>query len=176
MQNRLLARRRGVITPMVAICLVAVLAIVALSVDGGVLLDARRQAKSAADAAARGAAIEMLDMKLGNNTSANPSSIRASAFQIAAANGYTNDNTNSVVTVNIPPTSGQYIGMDGYIEVIIESKQQRAFSRLMGSGAVSVYGRSVGAGTFVPSKGSVLVLNKKKRSALALGKGTSSLI
>jgi hypothetical protein len=170
------ARRKGIITALVAVTIIAVLMIAALSIDGGRILDARRQAKAAADAAARGAAIEMLDFVSGNNPSATLTTVRASAFRIAADNGFANDGTNSVVTVNSPPTSGAYAGQSGFIEVIIESKIDRGFSRLLGSTPLSAYARSVGAGTYVPTQGSVLVLNPKKSNALALGKGSSRLI
>jgi hypothetical protein len=169
------SRRRGIITALVAVTIVAVLMIAALAVDGGRILDMRRQAKAAAESAARTAAIEMLDMKLGLNQSATISTIRNSAFQAALANGFANDGINSTVTVNTPPTSGAFAGKDGYIEVIVESKLDRGFSQLMGSGKVSVYARSVAAGTFIPTQGSVLVLNPKKDSALSLNGGQSTL-
>jgi Flp pilus assembly protein TadG len=168
--------RRGIITVLVAVSLIAIFAVVALTVDGGLLVDARRQAKSASDAAARGAAIEMLDMETGANTDATLNTVRASAREIAASNGYANDGVNSIVTVNIPPKSGAYAGQHGYIEVVIEYKQQRAFSRLFGADPISVIGRSVAAGTLVPTQGSVIVLDPKKNNALALGKGSSRLI
>src|SRR5207253_8869845 len=92
-----------------------------------------------------------------NNPSATLASVRASALRIAADNGFANNGVNSVVTVNSPPTSGAYAGQSGYIEVIIESKIDRGFSRLLGSDPLSAYARSVGAGTYVPTQGSVLV-------------------
>src|SRR5258708_4938857 len=116
-------RRRGIITVLVAVSLLAVLAVLALAVDGGRLLDAPRQAKAACDAVARGAAIEMLDMVYGANPDATLSTIRASALEIAAANGCANDGVDSIVTVNMPPRAGDYAGQDGYVEVVIEVKQ-----------------------------------------------------
>jgi hypothetical protein len=168
--------RRGIITILVAVSLLAIMAALALSVDGGRLLDARRQAKSASDSAARGAAIELLDMTTGANPGASLASVRASALEIAAANGYANDGVNSVVTVNIPPKSGAYAGLDGYIEVTIEQKQQRAFSRILGSDPISAVGRSVAVGSLVATQGSVIVLDPKKKNSLALGKGSARLI
>jgi hypothetical protein len=167
--------RRGIITALVAVSLVAVLMIAALSIDGGRMVDLRRQAKAAADAAARGAAVEMLDMASGTNSTVTLNTIRATAFRLAADNGFNNDGATSIVTVNTPPTSGSYAGMDGYIEVIIEAHLDRGFSRLLGSNQLSVVGRSVGAGTYAPTKGSVLVLNRKKKNALSLGHGSSAL-
>jgi hypothetical protein len=168
-------RRRGVIVLLVAVSLVAVLAILALSLDAGRLVDARRHAKAAADAAARGAAIEMLEMESLARTDITLSTIRQSAFDLAEANGYANDGTNSVVHVNLPPASGPHAGKHGFIEIIVEARLPRGFSRMFGSEPLTVVGRSVAAGTLVPSKGSVLVLNSKKKNALALGKGSSSL-
>jgi Flp pilus assembly protein TadG len=173
--HRVSRHRRGIIAALVAVCLVAVLMIAAISIDGGRILDIRRQAKAAADAAARSAAIEMLDMVSGNNTSVNTSTIRATAFRVAADNGFTNDGANSIVTVNTPPTTGAYSGQNGFIEVIIESKLDRGFSRLLSSDTLSVVARSVGAGTYVPTKGTVLVLNPKKKESLTLGNHNSAL-
>lgn len=168
-------RRRGVITVLVAVCLVAVLAAVALSIDAGRLMAARRQAKAVADAAARAAAIEMLDMEAGSKPDASLSTVRQSALDAAEANGYLNDGQESIVTVNTPPQQGEYLNANGYVEVIIQSRLQRGFSRIFGSAPLSVAGRSVAAGTFIPTQGSVIVLNPSKRSALAMGKGTSQL-
>ena len=51
------ARRKGTVVVVVAISLTALLAFVALSIDGGLLVDKRRQVQSASDAAALAAAV-----------------------------------------------------------------------------------------------------------------------
>jgi Flp pilus assembly protein TadG len=52
-------RRSGAVIVLVALCLIAMLGIVAISLDGGFLLDQRRRLQSAADAAALAAAIDL---------------------------------------------------------------------------------------------------------------------
>jgi hypothetical protein len=153
---------------------VAVLGAIAFSIDAGRLADERRHCKAACDAAARAAAIEMLDM-LSGNTKVTLTSMRQSALDFAAANGYAHDGTNTIVSVNMPPLQGEYKGLSGYVEVMITSKQTRAFSRIFGSDLLSIAARSVAAGTMAESKASVLVLDPKKNNALAIGKGTSVL-
>ena len=51
--------RRGVVAPFVALCLIALLGVTALVVDGGLLLADRRKVQGAADAAALAAAIDL---------------------------------------------------------------------------------------------------------------------
>src|SRR5262245_8236869 len=121
--------RRGAVTALVAVCFLLMLpAVVALVVDGGVLLTERRRAQATADAAAMAAACVLydnypVDQGLGNI--GNPS---GAALAVASANGYTNDGVTSSVTVNIPPLSGTYTGLPGYVEVIVTYYQGRAFS------------------------------------------------
>ncbi|MFO0967336.1 MAG: hypothetical protein U0793_17395 [Gemmataceae bacterium] len=57
-----------------------------------------------------------------------PSYAATVALDSAAANGYANDKVNSVVTVNIPPTSGEFKGKAEYVEVIIQWNLQGGFS------------------------------------------------
>src|SRR5712692_3687703 len=99
--------RRGAVTPLVAVCLLLMIpAIMALVVDGGMLLTERRRAQATADAAAMAAACVMYDnypVDQGAGKIGNPS---GAALTVASANGYTNDGVTSTVTVNIPPLSG----------------------------------------------------------------------
>src|SRR5215469_14967021 len=50
------ARRRGTVLPLVALCIVALLGLVALAVDVGLMMVARNQCQNAADSAATAAA------------------------------------------------------------------------------------------------------------------------
>src|SRR6188768_282385 len=52
-------RRNGTVVVAVGACLIGMLAITALSLDGGLLLDKRRKQQAAADAAALAAASEL---------------------------------------------------------------------------------------------------------------------
>src|ERR1700687_1395550 len=107
------SKRRGAIVLFVAVCLTVLLGVVAIALDGGVLLTERRPAQATADAAALAAASDLYK-NFGTNGGRDCSrTAKASPLSTAAANGYANDGTVSVVTVNIPPSSGDYSGKAG---------------------------------------------------------------
>ncbi len=163
-------RRQGTVVPLVAISLVAIIGLAALSVDGGNLYRERRNTQTAADAAADSAAIELLASFSTSGGLDSNGKAQAAARSLAAAHGYSNSN----VVVNIPPASGSYAGKKGYAEVLIETNPPQFFSRIFSDKALSVYSRSVAAGTLIPTKASVLVLDPKKKKSLKLkGKGSS---
>src|SRR6516165_12797347 len=118
--------RRGTIVVLLAVCLMVILAFVAISVDGGLLLDQRRQVQSAADASAMAGACMLYSQFPTNKGLDSGNSAVVAALNQAAANGYyTNgnsgngnngngNNANSTITVNIPPQSGLYAGKASY--------------------------------------------------------------
>ena len=126
--------RRGAVTVMVAICMVAIVGILGIALDGSILMGEQRHAQAIADAAALSAAA---DLGLGKCTT----TVTSDASAIAAANGYTS--ANSTITVNTPPTSGDHAGASGYVEVIVTYNQSRSFSSIFGSGTVPVQARGV---------------------------------
>jgi len=139
------------VTVQVVVSLLALMPMLAVVADGGLLLVERRHAKATADAAALAAASDIY-AKNGSTGSAS-----ASALRVAPANGYTNHGTPSTVTVNIPPLSGNFtvakIGAaraSGYAEVIVTWNQQRFFSGYFGSGAIPVSTRAVARGVAQP--------------------------
>jgi Flp pilus assembly protein TadG len=164
--RRVHARRRGTVAALTAICLIPMLGIVAIVLDGGVLLDDRRQAQTAADAAALAAAVDLFDNyptcegKDSNGTAAQ------SAFTTAKANGFPNDGVNSTVTVNIPPKSGPFTGRNGYVEVLIAYNQARYFSNVYGSGALKVTARAVARGSYTGANPGILVLDPTDNNTL----------
>jgi hypothetical protein len=151
--------RRGVVTVFVTICLVILLSIVALAIDGGTLLSERRHAQATADAAALAAAADLYANYWTNGGTDPCGSANTSALTTAADNGYNNDGITSVVTVNIPPTSGDYIGKAGYVEVIVQYNQQRNFSNLFSSGTIPVRARAVALGAPTASEVGILCLD-----------------
>ncbi len=163
-------RRRGAVIPLVAIALIGLLCLAALSVDGGNLFRERRDGQIAADAAADAGAIELLEAFSLNGGLDPDGKARAAALALAAAHGY----SESEVTINTPPLSGAYVGQKGYIEVLVKTNPPRFFSKIFGDQALEVNSRAVAAGTLIPTKASVLVLDPKKKNALKLkGKSTS---
>jgi len=172
--------RRGAVAVFVAVCLTVILAVVAISLDGGILLTERRHAQAVADAVALSAAT---DLCLGNSTS----TAQRSALSTAAANGYVNDGETSILTPNlvdanskpahgiwIPPISGDHVGDADYVEVAVQWNQGRSFSSIFASGSIPVRARSVARGTLAPSSSAgILVLDPSAQGSLALSGSAS---
>jgi hypothetical protein len=158
--------RRGAVTPLVAILMIALISIVAIAVDGGMLLTERRRAQATADAAAMAAACVLYDNYPVDQGQGNVGNPIDAAKAVASANGYTNDGTTSVVTVNLPPLNGPYQGLPSYVEVIVTYYQQRAFSGIFGTGALPVKARAVARGAWVDPNVGVLVLNYSGKGTL----------
>jgi hypothetical protein len=161
---------------MTALSMVLLLSITAIALDGGVLLTERRHAQATADAAALAAASDLY-LNYWTNSGLDPlGTAKASALTTAAANGYKNDGTTSKVTVNIPPLSGDYVGKNNYVEVIVEYYQPRAFSNIFGKGPVPVRARAVAIGAPVAADVGILVLDPTSKGSLnAQGGGTTTV-
>lgn len=174
-RNRTIAgrrSRRGVIVVLVAVCLTFIVAFVAIAVDGGGLLEQRRQAQATADAAALAAAEDLFrNYPKNKGLDVNGTAV-AAAQQIAAANGFTGDGTNSVVTVRFSPET--YLGgpnqgqalPKGYVEVLVQYNQKRYFSGVLGTGAIPVQGRAVARGKWEPAYVGIHVLDLHQSAAL----------
>ena len=139
-------RRRGSILLLAAVSMVALVGLMALTLECGSLMAERRRAQAIADASAFAAACD-LTYNYGFNAGLDPAGTgKASALATAAASGYGNDGSTSTVTVNIPPQSGSYAGQAGYAEVLVLYNQTRAFSSLFGAGPLPVTARAVARG------------------------------
>jgi Flp pilus assembly protein TadG len=165
-------RRRGSILLQTTIGLIGILGVVALAIDGGTLMDRRVRVRAAADAAALAGA-DQLFKRYPFEQGLDPNgTVRAAVLAIAAANGYSNDGTNSTVTVNLSPSNfqqGRRAGQQipaGRVEVIIAYNQPRLFSRLWGSAPYQVRGSAVGRGTWSAGAGGIIVLNPTVQGAL----------
>jgi uncharacterized membrane protein len=159
-------RREGVVIALVALSLVAIMGVVAIAIDGGVLLNRRRDMQSAADAAAMAAACVLYSefpQKQGVDSSNNA---KYAAFVTALQNGYSHEGGRSTVTVNIPPLSGPYAGKASYAEVIITYAEPRYFSRTMGTDATNITARAVARGAWTSNGIGVLVLDYEGKAAL----------
>jgi Flp pilus assembly protein TadG len=160
------AARRGQVVVLVAASMIALLGMLAMSLDGGALMADRRHAQAAADAAALAAGADLYYNYWAESGWDPNHTARQAALDTAAAHGYTNDRINSKVTVNIPPASGDYAGQAGYAEVIIESYQERGFSNLFGSEKLTISTRAVAVGAPIAANVGILVLNPTAKSAL----------
>jgi hypothetical protein len=138
-----LCARRGVVAAWVALSLTVLLGVVALTLDGGVLLTERRYAQATADACALAAAQVRYANYPADQGQGRIGDPQGAALALAAAHGFTNDGTHSIVQVSIPPSSGRFRGQAGYAEVNVTANQARAFSKRFGTGTMPMRARAV---------------------------------
>ena len=158
-------RRPGGVTPLAVLSISLLIAVAAVAVDGGTLMEHRRHVQAAADAAALAAAADLYT-NYSSNKGADPSNTASnSALAIASANGFNNDGVNSIVTVSVSPQNyqdgpnkGQALP-PGYAEVIIQYNAGRMFSNVFGSSAIPVRARAVARGRWAPDNDKVIALN-----------------
>src|SRR2546423_3459624 len=98
-------RRRGAIVPWLLLGAGVIIGVVALGTDGGRMLQERRRAQAAADAAALAAGADLYQNHWTYFGKDPGGTAHAAALKLAAPNGYANAGLNSLVNVNIPPTS-----------------------------------------------------------------------
>jgi Flp pilus assembly protein TadG len=171
--RRLLLRCGGV-TPLTILCLALLVGVAALVIDGGTLMEARRHAQAAADAAALAGAEDLYANYLSNQGNDNSGTAAASAQATASANGF--GDTQSTVTVrtsqSTPPTylGGPNAGKTvppGYIEVTIQYNAPHLFSGVFGSGSSPIQARAVARGRCTPlNNNGVMALNLNSAGAL----------
>jgi hypothetical protein len=129
------------------LCVTVLLGVLAVVLDGGVLLAERQHAQATADAAALAAAADLF-ANWNTNAGVDKNGTAAkSATTTATANGYTSGN--STVTINIPPKSGDHVNTAGYAEVIVTYNQGRFFSSIWGQSTIPVSARAVARGVLV---------------------------
>src|SRR5436190_10841185 len=124
------AARSGKVIALVALSRAAVVGAVALTADGGLLVEHRRQVQMAADAAAMAAANNLYANWIVNGGADTNGYAADRAKETATSMGYTNNVGGATVKVNIPPASGPHTGETGYVEVLIDYNQPRYFSRI----------------------------------------------
>lgn len=144
------ARRTGAVLPLVTVCLVGLLAFVALAIDIGLMAVARSQAQAAADVGALAGA-----RTLNGNSGNNKTAAEAEAREAILANGVlgsqiTSSQVTSVSTgvyryntttsrftadfVNPPGALEAY----GAMRVVVNSDQQTYFGRVLGVNSMTV--------------------------------------
>jgi Flp pilus assembly protein TadG len=171
-KNKSPGMRRGAIVVLVAVCLTVVLAFVAIAVDGGGLLEQRRNAQATADASALAAAEDLYRNYPKYKGADTPGTATAAAFAIAAANGFTNDTTNTVVSVRTNPQvylGGPNVGQivpKGLVEVTVQRNQKRYFSAVIGTGTIPVQARAVARGKWDPAYVGIHVLDLHQSASL----------
>lgn len=168
-------QRHGTVLVFFVVCLTMLFAVLAVVVEGGVLFDRRRHAQATADASAMAAATDLFKNYTKSYGVDSNGTAKAAAIGIAKENGYSS--LNATVTVNIPPTSGDHIGVDGYAEVTIEYTQPALFSQIFGNNATKVYARAVARGRWLKQNNGIIVLDPHAKGALnAHGNGKVNVI
>jgi Flp pilus assembly protein TadG len=174
-RSHLVRSRRGNALAVTAVGLIPIIGVLAVVLDGGLLMVERRHAQAVADAGAYAAA-GYLYKNYTTDKGLDPSgSAKKLALEIASLNGYTNDGVTSTVTVNIPPQSGTFSGKSGYAEVIVSASLTRYFSALWGAGTMTAGARSVGRGYVKSGPASIIVLDPTGQQALDLS-GSANVV
>src|ERR1044071_8534348 len=93
--------RRGSVLVQSVICLIPILGVIALTLDGGSMLAQRRKAQATADAAAPAAGGQLFLESMTYKGLDGDGKAAAAARTIASNNGYTGNGTSSRVTVNV---------------------------------------------------------------------------
>jgi putative Flp pilus-assembly TadE/G-like protein len=136
---------RGQVLILIALAAIGLVAIVALAIDGGIKYSDRRHAQNAADTAALAAALLKVDGLTAGETDSVCSTdsgytnssfcldIIYAAWDRAEENGYDGLLSNDV-DVYSPPISGYYAGNSSYVQVIITSRVDTFFARVIGIG------------------------------------------
>lgn len=164
--------RKGAVTVLVAVCLTALIGVLALVLDGGILLDQRRLAQAAADAGALAAANELY-VNYPYHEGLDPDGTSKAR---ALASIEQNAGPKASAEINIPPSSGPQKGLPGYVEVVVEIQQKRAFSRIWSSDTLPVRARAVASGRWAAADAGLVVLEPKKKDALCVKKGSELIV
>lgn len=137
-----LSRRheRGQILPIAAVAFMVLIGIAGLVIDVGMTWILLRREQAAVDVASIAAARFIPDDDVAAMEQAACFYARQNDFFSGATtndlspNGCVpaNDTFGSVLTVNYPPASGDYAGVAGYVEVILNGSHQTFFSRVFG--------------------------------------------
>jgi hypothetical protein len=144
------------------VCIVGLLGVVALGIDGGELQRQRRLAQNAADAAALAGAQEILRVHSDDE-------IFGAAIQEATRNGFTTGvNGKRVITTH--PVSPDYFTGNAYIKVVIEDTVRTMFAGIIGRKTVVVKARAWG-GIVAPSNFCMAILDPSAGPAMILETG-----
>lgn len=127
--------RRGTVAVIVGLMLVVLLGFVSLGSEVVSALMMQRKMQAAADSAALGAATAY--------ATGIPANFRTEGFALASAAGFVNGANNVTVTINQPPTSGNYISNNAAVQVGIEQPQTLQLAGLFRSNVFDIKVRAV---------------------------------
>jgi Flp pilus assembly protein TadG len=149
--KRLGGDRSGASAVVIALGMTGVLGMAGLGTEVGMWYVSKRTMQAATDSAAFSAAMAKYN---GESTG----QVTAEAKSVAGTFAFVDDTNNTTVTVNSPPTKGNYTIDSNAVEVIITQQQPIVVSGLFLGGPTTVATRSV-ALTGTPGSGCVLALD-----------------
>lgn len=149
---------RGTVALTTGICAPVLVGFAALGIDVATWQTAQRSMQGTADMAAYSAAIAY--------SKSNGSSIVTQAKGVAAQMGYVDGQNGVTVTVNQPPTSGNYTSNTTAIEVIISQPQTRYFAGMFLSSNPAVKSRAVATVSSSGGSACILALNSSANQAI----------
>lgn len=153
-------------TMMYALMITVLIGFAGLAIDVGSFQVAKRQAQSAADAAAMGA---LRELELGN-----AGNLALAGKNDASLNGFTDGQKNTTVTINNPPLHGSFAGNNAAVEAVIQRTVPTYFMMIFGQNSVTLSAYAVGRTTTTEGSigGCIFALNAHAKSALSIN-GTS---
>ena len=149
--RRLVGERSGTSAVVIALSMTGLLGLAGLGTEVGMWYVSKRTMQAASDSAAFSAAMAKYNGE-------SQTLFTAEAKSITGSYNFVDGTNNVTVTVNNPPTKGNYTADSNAIEVIITQQQPLVVSGLFLSGPTTVGTRSV-ALTGTPGTGCVLALD-----------------
>ena len=164
--SRRRSNQRGFMTLTYALVITGLVGFAGLAIDVGYLQVVKRQAQSAADAAAMGA---LRELELGNT-----GNLTLAGQNDAGLNGFTDGQKNTTVTINNPPLAGAYQGNNTAVEAVIHRTLPTFFMLIFGQTGVAISARAVGRTTTTEGSigGCIFALNQSAKGTLSIN-GTS---
>lgn len=149
-------KQKGAVLPFLAVALPVLIAGLGLVIDNGAMYELKRRLQTAADAGALAGAHEL--------NRSNTAGVKTASIYDAKQNGFEADtDTDSLVTVNNPPTAGRYKGDPAFVEVIVEERAPLFFMTAFMDEGYLVRARSVAGAR--PDNHCLYVLNQTDRDA-----------
>jgi Flp pilus assembly protein TadG len=143
-------RRSAGVLVILAIALPVLVGIVGLVLDTSILLAARRNLQSDADAAATAAAMTIYQ----------GGSVAAATSAASTAVQTDNSVTGATVSVNIPPTSGPYAGNASYAQVVVTRTVGTFFVQVFGGSSLqTIQARSTAGAQAATAGGAICLLD-----------------
>jgi hypothetical protein len=160
--NYLVGRRAGYVLITSAATIIGLLGFIGMGLDVGYFEYQKRKAQTAADAAATGAAQELM-------RGSDDTAVTAAGRADSASNGFTNGSSGVTVTINHPPTAGSKAGDSNFVEAIVSQPKDTFFMNALGWSSITVKARAVGG--LGAADACVWALDTTARDSFTIGGG-----